>query len=622
MQLWNGAYSEFQDGVANGTLFPHVERVFRARYGCLPGDAEQRSWRQSLSAVADVVAIDRPSDVGVAVEYHLPFSGHRIDTVFFGRSEDATAHALIVELKQWSDAGVEDDFSENVIVGNAEHVHPSQQALDYADYLADYHSTFVNGMVFARSCAFAHNLNDVSFEILSAPRFAKLLKDSPLFTGQSGESLSSFVQAHVKAGDGLAVMDTVRAGRFKPSAKVIQRLEEVIKHDGRWTLLDSQRKAYNTIIAHVRRVQQRGGRSAILVRGGPGTGKTVIAVQLLADALREGFTAVHSTGGKAFTTIMRSKFPGADRLFIWNMATRTAPYQGLDLLLVDEAHRIRETSDTRFTPKAQRGKKEQIDELLDAAKVSVFFMDENQFMRPDEVGESNLVRDATGRRRIPLTEYDLTTQFRCGGCSEYLEWVDHLLGFRAAAPAPWGDQYRVDLADCPDDLDDLMREADAAGETARIVGGFCWRWSEPLEDDTLVDDVAIGDWRRPWNRKPGERPYRPEQHPYTKWAETAEGKTQVGCIYSAQGFEFDRVGVIWGEDLVWREDGWRAQKAKSFDAPVKRNSEMLRLVRNAYRVLLTRGMRHTRVLCLDTETRAHLTRQLNAVGISTQAISR
>jgi hypothetical protein len=395
---------------------------------------------------------------------------------------------------------------------------------------------------------------------------------------------------------------------------VIQRLEEVVKKDGRWTLLDTQRQAYNTILAHVRRAQERGGRSAVLVRGGPGTGKTVIAVQLLADALREGFVAAHSTGGKAFTTTMRSKFPGADKLFIWNMATRTAPYQGLDLLLVDEAHRIRETSDTRFTPKAERGKKEQIHELLDAAKVSVFFLDENQFMRPDEVGESNLIREATGRLRIPLKEYDLTTQFRCGGCTEYLEWVDHLLGFRTAAPTGWGDRYRFDIADSPEDVDELMAQAKAAGETARLVAGFCWEWSEPLDDDTLVDDIVIGDWRRPWNRKAGDRQYRPERHPYTRWAETNEGEEQVGCVYSAQGFEFDRVGVIWGEDLVWRSGAWVAQKAKSFDSPVKRNAEMLRLVRNAYRVLLTRGMRQTRVLCLDPETRAHVTAQLRTIN--------
>lgn len=621
MQLWNGAFSDFQDGVANATLFAQIERAYRARYGCLPGDSEQHAWHESLAALNDAIELTRADDVGLAIEYHLPYFGHRIDAIFFGRAEDSVAYGLVVELKQWTAATVEDEFSENVLVGTLEHVHPSQQALDYADYLAEYHSAFVDSSTLARSCAFAHNLDQPSFSVLSSSQFSKVIKDSPLFIGDSADALSTFVRAHVDGGDGLPVMDAVRNGRFKPSAKVLQRLEQVITHDERWILLDEQRLAYNTILGHVRRVRERGGRSAVLVRGGPGTGKTVIAVQLLADSLREGFTAAHSTGGKAFTTAMRSKFRGADRLFIWNMATRNAPYQGLDLLLVDEAHRIRETSDTRFTPKAKRGKREQIDELLSAAKVSVFFLDENQFMRPDEVGESNLIRHATGRHRIPLKEYDLATQFRCGGCSEYLQWIDQLLGFRMQAAAFWGDRYRFDLADSVDDLDQLISDADAAGEIARIVAGFCWEWSDPLSDGTLVDDVVIEDWRRPWNRKAGNKPYKPENHPYTLWAETDAGKEQVGCVYSAQGFEFDRVGVIWGGDLVWRDDAWVAQKAKSFDSPVKRNSEMLRLVRNAYRVLLTRGMRQTRLLCVDVETRAHLASELRAITGAASAVA-
>ena len=462
MELWTGTVADFHDGVADARLFSQLESGFRKRYGCLPGESEQRAWTASLSAVSDAVDLSRPDDVGLAIEYHLPLSGHRIDVVFFGRSDDQVGHAVVVELKQWSDVSLEDEFAENVMVGGEEHVHPSQQAFDYASFLAEYHSAFVDGDLFARSCAFGHNLRPGATEALTDGRFSSLLKDSPLFTGESTEALTTYIDAHVSAGGGDDVIDRVRQGRFKPSPKVIQRLEAVIRKDDRWTLLDTQRQAYNTILAHVRRVQKRGGQSAVLVRGGPGTGKTVIAVQLLADALREGFSAVHSTGGKGFTTALRSKFKGADRLFIWNMSTRTAPYQGLDLLLVDEAHRIRETSDTRWTPKSQRARKAQVDELLDAAKVTVFFLDENQFMRPDEEGESNLIREATGRLDIPLQEYDLATQFRCGGCSEYLDWVDYLLGFRTAKPLGWGDRYRFELAGSPEELDLMLEEADAA----------------------------------------------------------------------------------------------------------------------------------------------------------------
>jgi uncharacterized protein len=302
-------------------------------------------------------------------------------------------------------------------------------------------------------------------------------------------------------------------------------------------------------------------------------------------------------------------------VFTWNMSLRNTPEMELDLLLVDEAHRIRKTSDTRFTKKAERNRRSQVDELLDAAKVTVFLLDEHQYMRPDEIGETKLIVEATKRRGIPLAEYDLDTQFRCAGSQEYMWWVDWVLGFRTTPPEDWRGKYRLDFTTSPDDLDDFVEESTSIGETARLVAGFCWKWSAPLKDGTLVSDVVIGDWIRPWNRKPLNKQYKPEEHPYTKWATTTDGEEQVGCIYSAQGFEFDRVGVIWGPDLVWRDGQWIGQKKKSKDPGLRlaNGDEVTRLLRNAYRVLLTRGMKGTKVLCLDQETREHLVRSTASV---------
>jgi hypothetical protein len=230
-------------------------------------------------------------------------------------------------------------------------------------------------------------------------------------------------------------------------------------------------------------------RAAILIRGGPGTGKSVIATQLLADAIRNNFTAVHSTGGKAFTTNLRARFKGADKLFAWNMSMRTAPVQGLDLLLVDEAHRIRYTSDTRWTPKSERNQRSQIQELLDAAKVSVFFLDENQYVRPDEIGCTNVIREETHKMGIPLIEYDLDAQFRCGGCVDYVNWIDYLLGFSADKPVNWKNNYKVTFTDDPNHLDQFIFDSRRMGDSSRIVAGFCWKWSNPASDGTLPLDV-------------------------------------------------------------------------------------------------------------------------------------
>ena len=611
MELWHGDLPDLVESTRDRSLVPQMVRKFERIHSSTPSPAEVKSWELSLKAMSDV-ADGQGDDVGVSVEYHLPLSGQRIDVVFTGRDDEGQANALVVELKHWDDVSIEDKYTLNVLVGDAEHLHPSQQAAGYVDFLKDIHGAFVDAHLTGYACAFCHELDRSDGEVLRDPRFDDLLALSPLFQKGDEDALGDYLRRRVGGGEGLDVLDAFRKGRFKPSRKVIDCLANVIQRDERWHLLERQQLAYNAILAQVQRAVDRKKRAAVLVRGGPGTGKTVIAVQLLADVLRMGCSAAHSTGGKAFTTAMRATFRGADKLFIWNMSTRNAVFQELDLLLVDEAHRIRENSDTRFTRARDRNRKSQVDELLDAAKVVVFFLDENQFVRPDEVGRSTLVQDAASALRIPLREYDLATQFRCGGCVEYVQWVDHLLGFRASPPDQgWKDRFRFTIAGDPEELDDLLEHAEASRRSARLLAGFGWKWSDPLKGGGLVDDVRIGTWSRPWNPKRDSRKnYTPENDPYTIWATTDSGRDQVGCIYSAQGFEFDCVGVIWPPDLVWRKGKWVAQKDKSFDKPVKASVHMERLVRNAYRVLLTRGLQEVRLLCLDPETTAHLASEL------------
>ena len=610
MDLWNGHISEFIESACGGGFGVLLEQQFARRHRSDPSEAEVKSWDKSLGSLAANVRKLAEEDIGVLIEYHLPLSERRIDAMFFGN--DARGHnSVLVELKQWEQVALEDEFCDNVLVGKLEHVHPCQQALDYAGFLQDVHSDYVGGDVTVRACGYCHNAADEAVPALRDGRFARLLGIAPLFATAELDRFGDFVGGEVGGGQGMTLLRRVRAGRFQPSPKVIDTLSQVLELDKAWHLLDVQRKAYNRIVAEVRRMQRSASRSAVLVRGGPGTGKTVIAIQALAEMLREGLRGAHSTGGKAFTTTLQAKFDGADRLFTWNMSLRNAPPMELDLLLVDEAHRIRKSSDTRFTRAAERNRRSQVDELLDAAKVTVFFLDEHQYVRPDEIGESRLIREATAKRSIPLVEYDLSAQFRCGGSAEYLEWVDWLLGFRADPSEDWRGRYRLDFVSTPEELDDLMEEGTAAGESCRLVGGFSWEWSATLADGTLVDDVQIGEWSRPWNRKPKNIQYRPANHPYTLWATTDEGLGQVGCVYSAQGFEFDRVGVIWGPDLVWRDSKWVAQRNQTKDPGLRRaanDAELNRLMRNVYRVLLTRGMKRTTVLCLDVETREHLVR--------------
>ena len=613
MELWQGDLPGFIDFGRSPVLVNRMVDAFASIYKRRPQESEVRSWKDSLAVVADVA--DRglaTDDVGVVVEYHLPLSDRRIDVMLFGTREDGVANSLLVELKRWDSVSLEDEFARNVLVGTEEHVHPSEQAWDYAEFLVDTHSAYVEAKLQIQPAAFCHEMTSGGATALRDVRFEDLLRRSPLFVRGDEDKLAVTLAQQVGHGDGIRLMQDVRSGKFKPSKRIVESLVAVLTHDDEWHLLDEQRLAFNAIWADVQRLNHKRSRSSVAVRGGPGTGKSVIAVQLLAEALKSGMTAVHVTGGKAFTKVMRGTFSGSQGLFKWNKDTRNAPPLGLDLLLVDEAHRIRETSDTLYTKKVERNSDSQINELINSAKVSVFFLDEHQYMRPDEIGSTRLIREATAARKIPLREYDLSAQFRCGGSRAYVDFIDYLLGFTSEAPDDFSGQYMFELAADPYDLENVIDLC--ADGSARLVAGFCWEWSDPNADESLVDDVVIGEWKRPWNRKEKKgKTYKDQSHPYTLWATTAEGQEQVGCIYSAQGFEFERVGVIWGPDLVWRDGKWvgrkkDGKKTVSFDRGLRGASgeQLTQLQRHAYRVLLTRGIRGTRLLCLDPETRDHV----------------
>ncbi len=200
-------------------------------------------------------------------------------------------------------------------------------------------------------------------------------------------------------------------------------------------------------------------------------------------------------------------------------------------------------------------------------------------------------------------------------CIRDRNWVLRLLGLGPGLPEVWtgDDHFTVAAVDSPRRLEDLLRSKLDAGYSARMTAGFCWPWSEPRKDDTLVHDVRIGDWTRPWNVK-GDRAV--GQAPASAlWATMDGGFEQVGCVYTAQGFEYDYNGVIIGPDLVVRNGRLITVRAASRDPALTRGTddeEADRLIRNTYKVLLTRGMLGTLLYSADAETQTFLRRLLPA----------
>ena len=612
MHLYSGSSTEFISDAVQNRVASLMEQTFFEHFRFRPGPSEARSWQQSLRAMSGALQMGDFTDHGILLEWQLPLSSKRLDCMVTGHEGGGQPGGVIIELKQWDDAAPSAvDECVAVFVGGRvrDVLHPSKQVGQYQRYLQDVHTAFSSGSVALQACSYLHNLRHDPAAELFADRHSGLRALNPLYAGDQLDGLISFMEASVGGGAGMEVLETILRGRYRPHKRLLDHTARVIADEPSFVLLDEQQVTFNTVLAKVRARQLGARKAAILVRGGPGTGKSVIAVNLLGELSRQGYATQHLTGSKAFTENLRKVVGSrAAAQFGYFNSLMSAEPDAFDVLICDEAHRIRETSVNRFTPRTDRTDRQQIEELLTAAKTTVLFIDDMQVVRPGEVGSSDLIRSAAERLGVSLIELELETQFRCAGSEAYVEWVENTLGLRRTPYVLWdaGEAFELDVLESPYELEAVMRGKAAAGYTARLTAGFCWPWSDPRPDGTLVDDVRLGDWSMPWNAKPDAGRLASGIPKSNYWARDPGGLEQVGCIYTAQGFEYDFAGVIWGRDLVYRSrTGWVGQPEHSRDNIVRRGARegrFLELVKNTYRVLLTRGLLGCYVYFEDRET--------------------
>lgn len=400
----------------------------------------------------------------------------------------------------------------------------------------------------------------------------------------------------------------------------MDHVSTTIKSHSPWILLDEQLVVYERIRSTVKSGFFGRRKQVVIVRGGPGTGKSVLAINLMADLLRQGRNAHYATGSKAFTETLWEIIGTRSRAtFKYFNSYGRAEFNEVDVLICDESHRIRETSNSRFLRRELRSTKPQLREILDAAKVSVFFIDDRQIVRPNEIGSTTHIRQQADALGAEVSEYELEVQFRCAGSDGFVNWIDNTLGVRRTANVIWdgADGFDFRIVGSPEELEETIRKRADEGFTSRVSAGFCWKWSPPQPDGTLVEDVVIGSYRRPWDAKPGNWHLAPGIPPAALWATDPNGINQIGCVYNIQGFELDYVGVIWGRDLRYDLDGqvWVGDKKQSADSVVKRSKDkFVDLVKNTYRVLLSRGIKGCYVHFLDKDTERFVRSRIEALG--------
>ncbi len=599
----------------SGPLIPFLIEQHLLTRGRKPSPAQVRTWEHGLVALATALTDAGLADVEMLVEYALPRNSVRVQVVLAGVDPSRLEPSyVLVDLKQWANAVPDEDNPDLCRVDGSAHLvlNPLERMRRSSAYLIRFNGAVHQYPERVGAAVYLPNARALSVDGLRGNGGDHRVG---LFTADRRSEFLDFLRARFscshsgdRAADELLVARPLRPSPLSAVAA------PVLNERQQFVLLDEQQVAYSLVLHAVRRAQRSDHKEVVVVTGGPGTGKSAIALQLLGDLHRQGVNVSHATGSQAFTKTMRTVVGGRRRtpdLFRYFNSFMESEQNALDVLICDEAQRIRVTSANRFTPSDLRTGKSQIDELIDVARVTVFLLDEHQSVRPGELGTVAEIKSAAGRKGLPVRLVELEGQFRCGGSDAYMSWVMRLLGLEPGGPVPWEPDGRMQLlvADDPQDMEAFLRQRHFEGYSARMTAGYCWPWSRPHErGDGLPLDVVIGDWARSWpSLTDGSVPGAP---PSALWATDPAGFGQVGNVYTAQGFEHDWCGVIIGPDMVWRGDGFVTDRTGSRDPALTRSStpdeDTDRLIRNSYKILLTRGLVGTVVCPTDAETRERL----------------
>lgn len=614
MILYEGTIERFNEDVMQNCIADRAADKYRTYYKKNPADSEYRSWAISLAILNNSFIYSGLKDNHIVVEYELPYASQRIDVLLFGHNMEGKENIVILELKQWSNDKVKDSEAEGNVKVNyrgswIDQPHPALQVQGYYFGLRDFIKIFEEKNAPALSASvYAHNYSKQKDTILLSPKFSELVKTFPMFTKEEAIELGKYLKERLQSGGGQVVYERFARSPIGPSKRLLDHTSEMINKQQIFNLIDDQIVAYNAIMHKAKQLTKTKQKSVVIVRGGPGTGKSVIALEVMGELLRRGVKVVHATGSSAFTNTLR-KIVGvrAKCLFKFFNSFITTEPDSFDVLICDEAHRIRESSVNRYTPRTQRTDLPQIDELLRVAKLNIFFIDEYQIVRPNEIGSVAMIKEAAKRFGIDafnIAEFELQTQFRCSGSDAYLQWLDHVLDIRDTEITEFDAKMEFRIFSDPSYMmSEIRKRNKEKPNSARIVAGFCWPWSNPNPDGSLVNDVKIGNFEMPWENK----------KEFWKFATDDSGMEQVGTVYTVQGMEFDYIAVIYGDDLVYdfKKHAWKAIPENSHDNQVKRNNPILvNHLKNVYRVLMSRAHRGVYVYFMDKDTeryfRSHL----------------
>lgn len=616
MIVYSATKQQFVVDAQANTIHDKIHTEIK-RLGIAGGsEREIAAWRNSMQFMLSVVDDQElPEDAGVSIEYAIPLTSRRVDFILTGKDEHRRDTAVIIELKQWSKVEVTSkDALVSTYVGGGiqETSHPSYQAWTYAALIEDYNETVRQESIALKPCAYLHNLD--ADNAINDPFYREHTCKAPVFISKDAKKLNAFLKQFVKHGDTDDIMYRIENGKIKPSKNLADSLVSMLNGNTEFLMIDDQKLVYETVLDVAYKAKDN-TKQVLIVEGGPGTGKSVVAINLLVELTQRSKLVQYVSKNAAPRAVYSSRLKGTmTKGRIDNLFKGSASYTGVeegyfDALIVDEAHRLIEKN--RYDKLSEN----QVKELIHAAKLTVFFIDEDQTVTWSDIGSKAEIHKWAESLGAEVRELQLASQFRCNGSDGYLAWVDNALQIRSTANTTLdGVDYEFKVFNCPNEMRQAIREKNLETNKARMVAGYCWDWisdSRKKNNNPKAMDIALAEhgFEAQWNLA----------NDGSLWIMMGNSVNEVGCIHTCQGLELDYVGVIVGPDLVVRngEVVTEAANRSKMDASIKGYKKLLktdpqaarekadRIIKNTYRTLMTRGQKGCYLFCTDPETNAY-----------------
>lgn len=620
MIVYDGIKSEFLNSVMNGTIAEEVRQRIHEKMGRTTPKSEFDSWKNSLTRMYLVLSdASIPDHAGIAIEYNVPQTSKRVDFIISGYDEYNQSNAVIIELKQW-DAVKKVDGKDALVEtytggGLREIVHPCYQVWSYATLIRDYNKTVQDQNIILSPCAYLHNYALKENDPILDEKYKEYIDEAPVFCERDTLKLREFIHRFIQKGDDKKILYEIDHGKIRPSKSLQNAISNMLKGNREFIMIDDQKVVYENILQLACKSQKDGKKRTIIVEGGPGTGKSVIAVQLLVGLTKKNQFVQYVSKNQAPRNVYKAKLKGTVKLSsVDNMFRGSASYvhvgkDQINTLIVDEAHRLEERS--QYTKKT--GNENQIKEIINASKCSVFFIDESQRVTMSDIGSIDEIKKWAKAESSEVTQLKLLSQFRCNGSDGYLAWVDNTLEIQPTANYNLEDiDYDIRILDSPLEVRELIIEKNKINHRSRMLAGYCWDWIRDGKNNSEVHDIKIGDFEMSWNLG------------NSIFALDDTSIDEVGCIHTSQGLEFDYVGLIIGDDMRYEDHhivtdvSKRAKTDQSMKGikkldkqdHCKAEKKADEIIKNTYRTLMTRGMKGCYIYCTDQNLRNYLKQKI------------